>query len=104
MVENRRAELFKLSNQLIDVYVRDVFSKNQANLDDLKAKITDEQRENIRKTVNHLREEVESFLYKNDATKTVTEGSEDIQPQTSPLRAKVLKERQNNAEDDNKNT
>ncbi|HLR75215.1 MAG TPA: hypothetical protein VK077_08050 [Virgibacillus sp.] len=99
MVENRREELFKLSNQLIEIYVQDVFSKNQANMDELKEKITDEQRENLRNTVNNLKEEVEGFLYKKNASKKVTEDSEEVQPTSSPLREKILKNNRNKTDD-----
>lgn len=99
MVENRREELFKLSNQLIEIYVQDVFSKNQANMDELKEKITDEQRENLRNTVNNLKEEVEGFLYKKNASKKVTEDSKEVQPTNSPLREKILKDNQNKTDD-----
>lgn len=89
-MDDRRPELFKLSNQLIEVYVQDIFARNEVDLNKLKDRITDEQRENIKSTVNMLKEQVDDFLHKQNTRKQVTEDSEEAKPSESPLRAKII--------------
>lgn len=91
-MDDRRPELFKLSNQLIEVYIQDIFARNEEDLSKLKDRITDEQRENIKNTVNMLKDQVDDFLHNQNTTKKVTEDSEEVQPNVSPLRAKFLRE------------
>lgn len=89
---DRRPELFNLSNQLIDVYVQDIFARHEEDLSKLKERMTDEQRENIKNSVNMLKDQVDEFLNKKNTKKKVTEASEEVQTNVSPLRAKVLGE------------
>ena len=86
---DRRPELFNLSNQLIEVYVQDIFSRNDVELSKIKERMTDEQRENIKNSVNMLKEQVDDFLQKQSNRKQVTEESEEAKASESPLRAKI---------------
>lgn len=86
---DRRPELFNLSNQLIEVYVQDIFSRNDVELSKIKERMTDEQRENIKDSVNMLKEQVDDFLQKQSNRKQVTEESEEAKASESPLRAKI---------------
>lgn len=89
-MDDRSPELFKLSNQLIEVYVQDIFARNEVELSKIKERMTDEQRENIKNTVDMLKEQVDDFLHKQNTRKQVTEESEEAKPSESPLRAKIL--------------
>lgn len=91
-MDDRRPELFKLSNQLIDVYVQDIFARNKEDLNKLKDRMTDEQRESIKNSVNMLKDQVDDFLNKQHTRKKVTEESDKVQSNVSPLRAKILGE------------
>lgn len=89
----KRPELVKLSNQLIDVYVQDIFRRNDVDIRNLRNRLTDEQRENIRNTVNTLQDQVDEFLHKQNTRKKITENSEEVKRQVSPLRAKLRGDR-----------
>lgn len=89
---DKRPELFKLSNQLIEVYIQDIFARNEVEVDKLKERMTDEQRENLKSTVDMLKEQVDDFLHKQNSKKKVTEESEEVIPKVSPLREKLLGE------------
>ncbi len=92
MVQNSRNELYNLSNQMIDLFIKDVFSKNKTDLEKAKSNITDEQRDTLKKSVHHLQEQVESFIYEQNASKTITEKNQTANDAaTSPLRKKLSK-------------
>jgi len=91
-MDDRSPELFKLSNQLIEVYVQDIFTRNEVELSKIKDRMTDEQREHIKNTVNMLKKQVDDFLHNQNNRKQVTEESAEATPSESPLRAKILGE------------
>lgn len=90
LVENNRGELYNLSNQMIEIFVNDIFSKDKTELERAKLNISDEQREALKQSVNKLKSQVEDFIFEQKTLKTVTEddhtnNSEPI----SPLREKL---------------
>lgn len=88
-MQNNKKELYSLSNQMIELFIKDIFSKNEANIEKAKANISDEQRETLKQTVNRLQSQVESFIYDKDASKTTTEKNEkNTSDPISPLREK----------------
>ena len=97
-MQNNRKELHNLSNQMVELFIKDVFSKNKVSLDEAKAKISDEQRVELRNTFNQLKEQVETFLHEKNAAKTVTEEDEEQNKNTeSPLRETFLKRKTENS-------
>lgn len=91
-MEDKRPELFNLSNQFIELYVRDIVTKNNEDMDELKERITDEQRENIKKSVMMLQNQVDEFVNKKKTRKKITENDVETEQSVSPLRAKLLGE------------
>ena len=59
---NNREQLNELSGQLMDLFVSDLFTKNKVDVEKVKERITDEQRENLKQTVEQLKAQVEGFL------------------------------------------
>lgn len=96
----RRSELFNLSNKLIEIYIQDVFAKNNEDLNELKARITDEQKESIKSSVMMLKEQVDDFLHKNNSENNEIENDTDTQSNISPLRKKLLGEGQKKIDDE----
>lgn len=90
LVKNSRNELYHLSNQMIDIFIKDIFSKNKTDLEKVKVNISDEQREALKQSVNQLKERVEEFIYNQNASKTITEDSQtNTSEPLSPLKEKL---------------
>ena len=49
-------------NKVVDVLVSEVFRKNNVNLDNVKTKLSDEQKESIKQLVEELKGQVDDFL------------------------------------------
>lgn len=93
MAQKNRKELHELSNQMIQLFIKDVFSKNNTDMEKAKKNITDEQRESLKKSLNHLETQVESFLNDKNASKTTTENDQESNDESlSPLREKLMKQ------------
>lgn len=92
MAQYNRDDLYKLSNQMIDLFVNDVFTRNKTNLDKAKTNITNEQRKSLKESLHHLQTQVESFVNEQKASKTVTEEDQKQNNESlSPLREKLNK-------------
>jgi spore coat protein W len=52
----------KLSNKVIDLMVKDIFQKNNINIEKAKSNISDNQKEMLRELVQDLSQQVDSFL------------------------------------------
>jgi spore coat protein W len=65
-----------LSNKVIDVLVRDIFQKNNINIEKAKRNISDEQKEMLRELVQDLSQQVDSFL---KSEKNIEKSSESFQ-------------------------
>lgn len=94
MFKKNREELYSLSNQFIEIFIADIFSKNKVNMDEIREKVSDEQREKLKSTVNQLKEQVEEFLQSQN-TKKITENETKEEP-SSPLREKLKKTKADN--------
>lgn len=93
-MENNRNEMNSLSNQMIELFITDVLSKNKIDSNEAKENISKEQREKLKLTVGQLQEQVEDFLQSRNTVKTVAENDQSRQQPESPLREKILKKRQ----------
>lgn len=89
--QRNRDELYNISNQMIDIFIKDVFTKNNTDLDKVKANISEEQRETLKQSVHQLKGQVEDFIHDQNASKTITENNEATQKDsTSPIRKRIL--------------
>ena len=76
---------------MIDLFVKDVFTKNKTDLEKAKSNISDDQRESLKESLHHLQTQVESFINDKNASKTITEDDAEKESETlSPLRKKLM--------------
>ena len=76
---------------MIDLFVKDVFTKNKTDLEKAKSNISDDQRESLKESLHHLQTQVESFINDKNASKTITEDDAEKENETlSPLRKKLM--------------
>jgi spore coat protein W len=52
----------KLSNKVIDLMVKDIFQKNNINIEKAKSNISDDQKEMLRELVQDLSQQVDGYL------------------------------------------
>jgi len=97
LANNKQEDLYNLSNQLLEVFVADIFSKNKLKIEDAKNKITVGQKEKLKETIEQLKGQVEDFLQNRNTKKVVSE-EEDVEPTTSPLR-EILKSKKQTEEE-----
>ena len=91
---NNREQLNELSGQLMDLFVSDLFTKNKVDVEKVKERITDEQRENLKQTVEQLKAQVEGFL-ESKTIITVEDSEEKPMVQaTNPLREAIIQRKQ----------
>ncbi|WP_252504218.1 hypothetical protein [Sporosarcina sp. Marseille-Q4943] len=89
-----REQLYGLSGQLMELFVADLFSKNKINVEEAKKRMTDEQRERLKETVEQLKTQVEGFL-ESKAVRKVTDSQEKTDGQAPhPLREAFMKKKQ----------
>ena len=60
-----------LSNKVIDLLVKDIFQKNNINIEKAKSNISDDQKEMLRDLVQDLSQQVDGFLKSVDNNATV---------------------------------
>lgn len=85
---------------MIDLFVKDVFTKNKTDLEKAKSNISDDQRESLKESLHNLQTQVESFINDKNASKTITEDDAEKESETlSPLRKKLMKKTEPEAND-----
>ena len=52
----------KLSNKVIDLMVKDIFQKNNINIEKAKSNLSDDQKDMLRELVQDLSQQVDGFL------------------------------------------
>lgn len=88
---------------MIDIFIKDIFSKNKAELEKVKVNISEEQREALKQSVNQLKAQVEDFVYEQNMSKTITEKKQTNKSDpVSPLRDKISTRKE--ASDDEEDT
>ena len=97
MVNKKQEDLYNLSNQLLEVFVADIFSKNKVKVEDAKTRITVAQKEKLKETIDQLKDQVEDFL-QNRNTKKVVSDEEKLEQSTSPLREMLKSKKQTEGE------
>lgn len=83
--QNER-QLHNLSGQLMELFVANLLSKNQVDIQEAKSRITDEQRQYLKATVEKLKTEVEEFLETKTVVKTKAADEVKTEKVTNPLR------------------
>lgn len=85
---------------MIDLFVKDVFTKNKTDLEKAKSNISDDQRESLKESLHNLQTQVESFINDKNASKTITEDDAEKESETlSPLRKKLMEKTEPEAND-----
>ncbi|WOV86492.1 hypothetical protein QWT69_11275 [Sporosarcina oncorhynchi] len=75
-----------LSEQFVELFVANLLTKNHVDIQETKKRVTEEQRAQLKTTVEKLKAQVEEFLETNTVKKT-TESDENVVGQAvNPLR------------------
>lgn len=93
MEGDKKKELYNLSSQFMDIFINDLLTKNNVNIGEAKKKLTNEQRESLKETVEHLKAEVDDFL-ESSGKKEITEKDKENQKTESPLREKIKRKKE----------
>lgn len=77
-----------LSNKVIDLLVKDIFQKNNINIEKAKSNISDGQREMLRDLVQDLSQQVDGFLKSVDNNQQSSKNSNKSTANTKKIRFK----------------
>ena len=88
-MNNKQKELTSLSNKMVEVFIQNLFSKN--NIDTNQVKLTDEQKESLKQSFFQLKEQVENYVNKHITEEDVDAGN--VEEAISPLRERFLQRR-----------
>ncbi|EGQ24111.1 motility protein B [Sporosarcina newyorkensis 2681] len=89
--KNNRDQLYGLSNQLMELFVSDLFTKNKVSTEETKQRLTEVQKEKLKQTVEQLKTQVEEFLEEKNSQKIITETENATDLKSNPLREALLK-------------
>lgn len=101
--KSHRENLYGLSGQLMEIFIADLFRKNQINTEEAKGRISEEQRESLKKTVEQLKTQVEDFLQTKTTFEADTAESEAVKSDVNPLREAFLKKSKKKESSENPN-
>lgn len=88
-MNDKQKELTSLSNKMVEVFIQNLFSKN--NIDTNQVKLTDEQKESLKQSFFQLKEQVENYVNKHITEDDVDSGN--VEEAISPLRERFLQRR-----------
>lgn len=88
-MNDKQKELTSLSNKMVEVFIQNLFSKN--NIDTNQVKLTDEQKESLKQSFFQLKEQVENYVNKHITEEDVDAGN--VEEAISPLRERFLQRR-----------
>lgn len=88
-MNDKQKELTSLSNKMVEVFIQNLFSKN--NIDTNQVKLTDEQKESLKQSFFQLKEQVENYVNKHITEDDVDAGN--VEEAISPLRERFLQRR-----------
>ena len=77
-----------LSNKVIDLLVKDIFQKNNINIEKAKSNISDGQKEMLRDLVQDLSQQVDGFLKSVDNNQQSSKNSNKSTANTKKIRFK----------------
>lgn len=70
---DNQEEILNLSNQIIELFVKDVFNKNNINLEEAKKRIPVEKRKVLKETFRQLKDQVDAYISKMETTNKTKE-------------------------------
>lgn len=88
-MNDKQKELTSLSNKMVEVFIQNLFSKN--NIDTNQVKLTDEQKESLKQSFFQLKGQVENYVNKHITEEDVDAGN--VEEAISPLRERFLQRR-----------
>lgn len=88
-MNDKQKELTSLSNKMVEVFIQNLFSKN--NIDTNQVKLTDEQKESLKQSFFQLKEQVENYVNKHITEEDIDAGN--VEEAISPLRERFLQRR-----------
>ncbi|WP_339251650.1 hypothetical protein NSQ43_15530 [Sporosarcina sp. FSL W8-0480] len=95
MEEKKDARQLKgLSDQLMEMYVANLLSKHNVDIEKAKLQITKEQRAQLRKTAEQLKAQVDEYL-ESKKTQKMPKTEEKNAGQVNPLREAFIQRRMN---------
>ncbi|MBB4825641.1 preprotein translocase subunit SecD [Sporosarcina luteola] len=89
-----REQLHGLSSQLMELFVSDLLSKNKVDVKEAKQRLTADQKEQLKQTVEQLRAQVEGFLESKTVQKVSSAKDKTEEPTVNPLRQAVIEKKQ----------
>ncbi|WP_301109149.1 hypothetical protein [Sporosarcina sp.] len=89
--KSNKENLTGLSSQLMEIFIADLFKKNQIDKEEAKTRISAEQRENLKQTVEQLKTQVEDFLQTKTTYEAGTSQEESATSNANPLREAFMK-------------
>ncbi|MBD7985760.1 hypothetical protein H9649_14315 [Sporosarcina sp. Sa2YVA2] len=103
MDEKKTSEQLEgLSGQLMELFVANLLTKHNVDISNAKKRMTDEQREHLKGTVEKLKEQVEDFLETKTVIKKTETEANVVGQAESPLR-KAFMERRKKKENEKPN-
>lgn len=97
-----REHLYGLSGQLVELFVADLLSKNKINVKEAKHRMTDDERERLKQTVEQLKTQVEGFLESKTVRKITTSNEKTEGQAAHPLREAFIQKKQQKENKKNK--
>jgi len=76
---------------MVEIFVKDMFSKYKINTEKAKSRISEEEREKLRNSLTQLQAQVDSLLNEKNTKKTMSE--EEVNDPVSPLREMLMNRR-----------
>lgn len=76
---------------MVEIFVKDMFSKYKINTEKVKSRISEEEREKLRNSLTQLQTQVDSLLNEKNTKKTMSE--EEVNDPVSPLREMLMNRR-----------
>lgn len=103
--KSNKENLYGLSSQLMEAFIADLFTKNQIDKDEAKKRISAEQRENLKQTVEQLKAQVEDFLQTKTTYEAGTAQQKSAKSDANPLREAIVKKskKKESSKNSNKN-
>lgn len=88
-----REQLNGLSSQLMELFVSDLFTKNNVDVQQAKERLSEEQRESLKQTVEQLKAQVDGFLESKAVYKVTDSAEKTVGQAAHPLRDAIIQKK-----------
>lgn len=88
-----REQLNGISSQLMELFVADLFSQNNIDVQQAKKRLTDDQRESLKQNVEQLKAQVEGFLESKVVHKVANSEERTVGQAAHPLRDAIIQKK-----------